>query len=143
MTSVIRVDDRQQNETDLQDVLQRIASYSHQRGVDIISTMEQFDRQKMGKITESQFYRAFVGPVLNDADVTLLRDRYGDSEKPGLISYLHFAHDIQALAQKKNRASSQSEFANAPSNPMIQFSETVIDSDHLLLQARSSVSHLA
>jgi hypothetical protein len=83
----------------LQSVLQRIATYCKQRGVDILIIMEQYDKHKMGEITESQFYRAFVGPKLSEAEMTLLRDKYSDPGKPGLINYLNFVQDLNTIAR--------------------------------------------
>jgi Ca2+-binding EF-hand superfamily protein len=82
----------------LQNVLQRIATFSKQRGVDILTTMEQYDKHKMGEITDSQFYRAFFGPKLTEAEMTLLRDKYSDPGKPGLINYLNFVQDLTAYS---------------------------------------------
>jgi hypothetical protein len=53
----------------LQNVLQRIATFSKQRGVDILTTMEQYDR-----------------------------DKYSDPGKPGLINYLNFVQDLTAYS---------------------------------------------
>jgi hypothetical protein len=61
--------------------------------------MEQYDKHQMGEITESQFYRAFVRPKLTEADMTLLRDKYSDPEKAGLINYLNFVRDLDAISR--------------------------------------------
>lgn len=60
--------------------------------------MEQYDKHKMGEITDSQFYRAFVGPQLTEAEMTLLRDKYSDPGKPGLINYLNFVQDLTTIS---------------------------------------------
>jgi hypothetical protein len=83
----------------LQNVLQRIATYCKQRGVEISTTMEQYDKHKMGEITDSQFYRAFAGPKLTEAEMTLLRDKYSDPEKPGLINYLNLVQDLNKISR--------------------------------------------
>ncbi|CAF3527653.1 unnamed protein product [Rotaria socialis] len=83
----------------LRNVLQRIATYCKQRGIDVLTTMEQYDKHQMGEITDSQFYRAFVGPQLTEAEMTLLRDKYSDPGKPGLINYLNFVQDLNALSR--------------------------------------------
>jgi len=61
--------------------------------------MEQYDKHKMGEITDSQFYRAFFGPKLTEAEMTLLRDQYSDPGKPGLINYLNFVQDLNRISQ--------------------------------------------
>jgi hypothetical protein len=90
----------------LQNLLQRIANYCQQQGIDVLITMEQYDTHKMGEITESQFYRAFVRPKLTEADMTLLRDKYSDPEKAGLINYLNFVRDLDAISRTDKTFSS-------------------------------------
>jgi len=61
--------------------------------------MEQYDKHQMGEISDSQFYRAFVGPKLTEAEMTLLRDKYSDPGKPGLINYLNFVQDLNRISR--------------------------------------------
>ena len=63
--------------------------------------MEQYDKHKMGEITDSQFYRAFIGPQLTEAEMTLLRDKYSDPGKPGLINYLNFVQDLNTISNTR------------------------------------------
>ena len=92
-----------QNDNDqLENILHRISIYCKQRGIDILTTMEQYDKHQMGEITESQFYRAFIGPKLNENEMTLLRDKYSDPDKPGLINYLNFVQDLNQLSIMKS-----------------------------------------
>lgn len=86
----------------LNELLNKISIYSKQRGIDVLTTMEQFDKHQMGEITESQFYRSFVGPNLNEYEMTLLRDKYSDPHKPGMINYLNFVQDLKNLSQSTN-----------------------------------------
>jgi hypothetical protein len=83
----------------LKDVLQRIATYCKQRRIDVLTAMEHYDKHKMGEITDSQFYRAFVGPQLTEVEMTLLRDKYSDPGKPGLINYLNFVQDLERFSR--------------------------------------------
>ncbi|CAF1138992.1 unnamed protein product [Adineta steineri] len=83
----------------LKDVLQRIATHCKQRRIDVLQAMENYDKHKMGEITDSQFYRAFVGPQLTEAEMTLLRDKYSDPEKPGLMNYLNFVQDLNRYSR--------------------------------------------
>lgn len=86
-----------QDESDqLNHLLIRIRTFCDERRIDVLTTMEQFDKHQMGEITESQFYRAFVGPKLTESEMTLLRDKYSDPVKPGLINYLNFVQDLNA-----------------------------------------------
>ena len=80
----------------LKEILIRIGTFCEERRIDVLTTMEQFDKHQMGEITESQFYRAFVGPKLNAGEMTLFRDKYSDPAQPGLINYLHFVQDQNA-----------------------------------------------
>jgi len=73
--------------------------------------MEQYDKHKMGEITDSQFYRAFAGPKLTEAEMTLLRDKYSDPGKAGLINYLNFVQDLNLLT--RTNGTSLSSTANA------------------------------
>lgn len=85
----------------LDELLRRIGVHSKQRGIDILTAMEQFDKHQMGEITESQFYRSFIGPTLTEAEMTLLRDKYSDPSKPGMINYLNFVHDVNNQSSSK------------------------------------------
>ncbi|CAF1479095.1 unnamed protein product, partial [Didymodactylos carnosus] len=83
----------------LQLLLKRIAIYYKQRGIDVLTIMEQYDKHKMGCITDSQFYRAFPGPNLTEREMTVLRDKYSDPEKAGLINYLNFVNDLNVTTK--------------------------------------------
>ena len=85
--------------------------------------MEQYDRHQMGEITDSQFYRAFVGPKLSEAEMTLLRDKYSDPGKPGLMNYLNFVQDLNALTRTSDAALPGQEHAQA--NPFVGLEEKV------------------
>jgi hypothetical protein len=76
--------------------------------------MEQYDKHKMGEITDSQFYRAFVGPNLSEADMTLLRDKYSDPEKPGLINYLNFVQDLNVYSRTTLPTTDSNNFEQTP-----------------------------
>ncbi|CAF4326685.1 unnamed protein product, partial [Rotaria sp. Silwood2] len=107
----------------LQNVLQRIATYCKQRGIDVLSIMEQYDKHKMGEITDSQFYRAFVGPQLTEADMTLLRDKYSDPGKPGLINYLNFVQDLNTYARTSETTFPQTDSNNVQQIPFVGVEE--------------------
>ncbi len=109
----------------LQDVLQRIAVYYKQRGIDILTIMEQYDRHKMGEITDSQFYRAFVGPNLTEAEMTLLRDKYSDPEKPGLLNYLNFVQDLNRYSRTNETTLPTNDTNNIEQTPFIGVEEKV------------------
>jgi len=102
-----------QDESDqLNHLLIRIGTYCDERRIDVLTTMEQFDQHQMGEITESQFYRAFVGPKLTESEMTLLRDKYSDPVKPGLINYLNFVQDLNA-SKKSLQTSNQFDQQNS------------------------------
>ncbi|CAF4176279.1 unnamed protein product, partial [Rotaria sordida] len=107
----------------LQNVLQRIATYCKQRGIDVLSIMEQYDKHKMGEITDSQFYRAFVGPQLTEADMTLLRDKYSDPGKPGLINYLNFVQDLNTYSRTSEITVSTTDNSNIQQIPFVGVEE--------------------
>ena len=109
----------------LQNVLQRIAVYYKQRGIDILTIMEQYDRHKMGEITDSQFYRAFVGPNLTEAEMTLLRDKYSDPEKPGLINYLNFVQDLNRYSRTNETTLPTNDTNNIEQTPFVGVEEKV------------------
>ncbi len=109
----------------LQNVLQRIATYCKQRGIDILTIMEQYDKHKMGEITDSQFYRAFVGPTLTEAEMTLLRDKYSDPGKPGLINYLNFVQDLNTISRTNETTFSTTDTDNIEQVPFIGVEEKV------------------
>jgi hypothetical protein len=60
----------------------------------VLTTIEQYDKHKMGEITDSQFYRAFAGPKLTEAEMIFVRDKYSDPGKLDLINYLNFVQDL-------------------------------------------------
>ncbi|CAF4055843.1 unnamed protein product [Rotaria sordida] len=107
----------------LQNVLQRIATYCKQRGIDVLSIMEQYDKHKMGEITDSQFYRAFIGPQLTEADMTLLRDKYSDPGKPGLINYLNFVQDLNTYSRTSEITVSTTDNSNIQQIPFVGVEE--------------------
>ena len=120
----------------LKEVLQRIGTYCKQRGIDVLTTMEQYDRHQMGEITDSQFYRAFVGPKLSEAEMTLLRDKYSDPGKPGLMNYLNFVQDLNASTTTTNNDTASAfqdhQQQSAFSNPFIGVEEKVNEDDSIL-----------
>jgi hypothetical protein len=109
----------------LQEVLRRIAIYCKQRGIDMLTTMEQYDKHQMGEITESQFYRAFVGPTVTEAEMTLLRDKYSDPGKAGLINYLNFVQDLNILARAQNVVSNDPPVNLSATAPFVGVEEKV------------------
>ena len=120
----------------LKEILTRIGTFCEERRIDVLTTMEQFDKHQMGEITESQFYRAFVGPKLNEGEMTLLRDKYSDPAKPGLINYLNFVHDLNAV-RKGQGMDSPFDRTNAPqTNLFVGIEEKVSISFPLPLHLR-------
>ncbi|CAF3560484.1 unnamed protein product [Rotaria sordida] len=107
----------------LQNVLQRIAIYCKQRGIDVLTTMEQYDKHKMGEITDSQFYRAFAGPQLTEAEMTLLRDKYSDPGKPGLINYLNFVQDLNKFSRTNESTLPTTDSTNIEQTPIVGVEE--------------------
>ncbi|UJR13405.1 hypothetical protein I4U23_000420 [Adineta vaga] len=107
----------------LKDVLQRIAIYCKQRRIDVLTAMEHYDKHQMGEITDSQFYRAYVGPELNEAEMTLLRDKYSDPSKPGLMNYLNFVQDLNRIARANETTSLFPTTNNADQTPFIGVEE--------------------
>ncbi|CAF0920343.1 unnamed protein product [Adineta ricciae] len=107
----------------LKDVLQRIATYCKQRRIDVLTAMEHYDKHQMGEITDSQFYRAYVGPQLDEAEMTLLRDKYSDPSKPGLMNYLNFVQDLNRLARTTEAAALFPAANNADQTPFIGVEE--------------------
>jgi hypothetical protein len=87
--------------------------------------MEQYDKHKMGEITDSQFYRAFVGPKLSEAEMTLLRDKYSDPEKPGLINYLNFVQDLNTISRINETTLSTTDTDSIEQTPFIGVEEKV------------------
>jgi hypothetical protein len=87
--------------------------------------MEQYDRHKMGDITDSQFYRAFVGPNLTEADMTLLRDKYSDPEKPGLLNYLNFVQDLTRFSRTNETTLPTTDSHNIEQTPFVGVEEKV------------------
>jgi hypothetical protein len=87
--------------------------------------MEQYDKHKMGEITDSQFYRAFVGPQLTEAEMTLLRDKYSDPGKPGLINYLNFVQDLNTFARTNESSFSTVDSNNIEQTPFVGIEEKV------------------
>lgn len=87
--------------------------------------MEQYDRHKMGEITDSQFYRAFVGPQLTETEMTLLRDKYSDPEKPGLINYLNFVQDLNRFSHINETSSPKDANDNVQQIPFVGIEEKV------------------
>jgi hypothetical protein len=87
--------------------------------------MEQYDKHKMGEITDSQFYRAFVGPQLTEADMTLLRDKYSDPGKPGLINYLNFVHDLNTISRANETTLPKTDTSSADQTPIIGVEDKV------------------
>lgn len=110
----------------LQNVLQRIATYCKQRGIDLLSTMEPYDKHQMGEITDSQFYRAFPGPKLNEAEMTLLRDKYSDPGKPGLINYLNFVQDLNNIARANETILPTTSLTSVDQTPLVGVEERVM-----------------
>jgi hypothetical protein len=48
-----------------------------------------------------QFFRSFPGPPdVNEADMTLLVQKYRDPDRPGLLNYLNLHHDIVAIGEQ-------------------------------------------
>jgi hypothetical protein len=109
----------------LQNVLQRIAIYCKQRGIDVLTIMEQYDKHKMGEITDSQFYRAFVGPSLTEAEMTLLRDKYSDPGKPGLLNYLNFVQDLNTIERTNETTFSTNDSNNIEQTSFVGIEEKV------------------
>ncbi len=91
----------------------------------MLTIMEQYDKHKMGEITDSQFYRAFFGPKLTEAEMTLLRDKYSDPGKPGLINYLNFVQDLSTISRTNEITSSTTDTDNTAQAPFIGFEEKV------------------
>ncbi len=91
----------------------------------MLTTMEQYDKHKMGEITDSQFYRAFVGPKLTEAEMTLLRDKYSDPGKPGLINYLNFVQDLNTFARSNETTFPTTGTDNIERTPFIGVEEKV------------------
>jgi len=87
--------------------------------------MEQYDKHKMGEITDSQFYRAFAGPKLSEAEMTLLRDKYSDPGKPGLINYLNFVQDLNTISRTNETTLSTTDTNNIEQIPFIGVEEKV------------------
>jgi hypothetical protein len=87
--------------------------------------MEQYDKHKMGEITDSQFYRAFIGPKLTEAEMTLLRDKYSDPEKPGLINYLNFVQDLNTFSRTNETMFPTTDTNNIEQIPFISVEEKV------------------
>jgi hypothetical protein len=87
--------------------------------------MEQYDKHKMGEITDSQFYRAFVGPKLTEAEMTLLRDKYSDPGKPGLINYLNFVQDLNRISRTTETTFPKTDTDNIQQAPFIGVEEKV------------------
>lgn len=80
----------------------------------------------MGEITDSQFYRAFVGPQLTEAEMTLLRDKYSDPEKPGLINYLNFVQDLNSLSRTTETISLKTGSGGTEQSLIVGIEEKVI-----------------
>ena len=79
----------------------------------------------MGEITDSQFYRAFPGPKLSEVEMTLLRDKYSDPGKPGLINYLNFVQDLNSIAHADEAALSITDSTQIEQTPPIGIEERV------------------
>lgn len=87
--------------------------------------MESYDKHQMGEITDSQFYRAFPGPKLTEAEMTLLRDKYSDPGKPGLINYLNFVHDLNTIARTTEITGSTTNGSSVDQTPLVGVEERV------------------
>ena len=87
--------------------------------------MEPYDKHQMGEITDSQFYRAFPGPKLNEAEMTLLRDKYSDPGKPGLINYLNFVQDLNNIARANETTLPTTTIGGVDQTPLIGVEEKV------------------
>ncbi|KAG0421040.1 hypothetical protein DMUE_6315, partial [Dictyocoela muelleri] len=109
----------------LKEVLKRISIYCKERGIDILTTMEQFDKHQMGEISDSQFYRSFVGPKLSESEMTLLRDKYSDPGKAGLINYLNFVQDLNNLSRTNETETTFQGFQQTDLNTFVAIEQKV------------------
>jgi len=81
-------------------ILNRLSEKIHQRRLDLLSYLEDFDFVNEGTITTNQFRSALgtVGLVVDDAEIIALSQRYGTTKNKDRINYRAFASSL-ALAK--------------------------------------------
>ncbi|VDN12413.1 unnamed protein product [Dibothriocephalus latus] len=81
-------------------ILSRINQHINYQGYTIRRCYKQFDVQNIGKVSESQFYRAFPGPKdITEAELCAIAKRYSVPNDPGMVDYLRLEQDLRDLAQ--------------------------------------------
>ncbi|VEL41342.1 unnamed protein product [Protopolystoma xenopodis] len=80
----------------------RINKYLCYRGDSIRKCYKDFDIHNMGRVSESQFYRAFPNiHDITDSEISALANCYKCSNYPGFIDYFALEKDMQAIKDKE------------------------------------------
>lgn len=86
----------------MKEIQKRIVLYYKYHGINIRTCFEDYDRHHNGLVTAAQFARSLLsmGPAeLTSFEVDAITRYYHDPNKPGLVNYLNFHHDIEKLKE--------------------------------------------
>lgn len=83
-------------DTELVQVLSRLSEKIHQRRLDLLSYLEDFDFVNEGTISTNQFRSALgtVGLVVGDSEIIAISKRYGTTRNKDRINYRAFANSL-------------------------------------------------
>ncbi|VDL91916.1 unnamed protein product [Schistocephalus solidus] len=117
-------------------ILSRINQHITYQGYSIRQCYKQFDNQNIGKVSESQFYRAFPGPKdITEAELCAIAKHYSVPNDPGMVDYLRLEQDLWDLAQAEQRA--KEGYPPKPDAPDIHINtkaELLVPSVHMVLE---------